>query len=103
MALFIDDRKIKYVFLSGALVALVLSWGKNFSLLTDFFIDYVPMYDKFRAVSSIQVILELCFPVLAVMGLQSFFKAKDEPKLQQKALSANRCFWYWDNYNFSIC
>ena len=86
LALFIDDRKIKYVFLSGALVALVLSWGKNFSLLTDFFIDYVPMYDKFRAVSSIQVILELCFPVLAIMGLQSFFKAQDEPKLQQKAL-----------------
>lgn len=86
LALFIDDRKIKYVFLSGALVSLILSWGKNFSLLTDFFIDYVPMYDKFRAVSSIQVILELCFPVLAVMGLQSFFKAKEEPKLQQKAL-----------------
>ncbi|KFF05977.1 YfhO family protein [Flavobacterium reichenbachii] len=86
LALFIDDRKIKYVFLSGALVSLVLSWGKNFSLLTDFFIDYVPMYDKFRAVSSIQVILELCFPVLAVMGIQSFFKAKEEPKQQQKAL-----------------
>ncbi len=86
LALFIDERKIKYVFLSGALFTLMLSWGKNFSLLTDFFIEYVPMYDKFRAVSSIQVILELCFPVLAVMGLQSFFKAKDEPKLQQKAL-----------------
>jgi len=86
LALFIDERKIKYVFLTGALFTLVLSWGKNFSLLTDFFIEYVPMYDKFRAVSSIQVILELCFPVLAVMGLQSFFKSKDEPKLQQKAL-----------------
>lgn len=86
LALFIDDRKIKYVFLGGALFSLVLSWGKNFSLLTDFFIDYVPMYDKFRAVSSIQVILELCFPVLAVMGIQSFFKAKEEPKQQQKAL-----------------
>ena len=86
LALFIDDRKIKYVFLGGALFSLVLSWGKNFSGLTDFFIDYVPMYDKFRAVSSIQVILELCFPVLAIMGLQSFFKAKEESKLQQKAL-----------------
>ncbi|WP_035648766.1 YfhO family protein [Flavobacterium sp. ASV13] len=92
LALFIDDRKIKYVFLSGALFTLVLSWGKNFSLLTDFFIEYVPMYDKFRAVSSIQVILELCFPVLAVMGLQSFFKAKDEPKLQQKALIQTAVF-----------
>lgn len=86
LALFIDERKIKYVFLGGALFTLMLSWGKNFSLLTNFFIEYVPMYDKFRAVSSIQVILELCIPVLAVMGLQSFFKAKDEPKLQQKAL-----------------
>ena len=78
LALFIDDRKIKYVFLSGALMALVLSWGKNFPTLTDFFIDYVPMYNKFRAVSSIQVILELCFPVLAIMGLQSFFKIDKE-------------------------
>ncbi|OIV41467.1 YfhO family protein [Flavobacterium johnsoniae] len=92
LALFIDERKIKYVFLAGALFTLVLSWGKNFSLLTDFFIEYVPMYDKFRAVSSIQVILELCFPVLAVMGLQSFFKAKEEPKLQQKALIQTTVF-----------
>ncbi|TDE28868.1 MULTISPECIES: YfhO family protein [Flavobacterium] len=84
LALFIDKRKIKYVFLSGSIVALVLSWGKNFPILTDFFIDYVPMYDKFRAVSSIQVVLELCFPVLAIMGLQSFFKL--DKKLQWKAL-----------------
>ncbi|MFV8327877.1 YfhO family protein [Flavobacterium sp. ZS1P14] len=87
LALFVDKRKIKYVFLSGAIVALVLSWGKNFPSLTDFFIDYVPMYDKFRAVSSIQVILELCFPVLAIVGLQSFFKlGKENAKLQQKGL-----------------
>lgn len=84
MALFIDKRKIKYVFLSGAVVALILSWGKNFPVLTNFFIDYVPMYNKFRAVSSIQVILELCFPVLAIMGLQSFFQL--DKKLQWKAL-----------------
>ena len=84
LALFIDKRKIKYVFLSGSIVALVLSWGKNFPVLTDFFIDYIPMYDKFRAVSSIQVVLELCFPVLAIMGLQSFFKL--DKKLQWKAL-----------------
>lgn len=84
LALFIDKRKIKYVFLSGAVVALILSWGKNFAILTDFFIDYVPMYNKFRAVSSIQVILELCFPVLAIMGLQSFFQL--DKKFQWKAL-----------------
>ena len=82
LALFADNRKIKYVFLSGAIVALVLSWGKNFSILTDFFIDTVPLYNKFRAVSSIQVILELCFPVLAIMGLQSFFKLEKEAQFK---------------------
>ena len=80
LALFHDKRKIKYGFLAGALVSLLLSWGKNFPVLTDFFIDYVPFYDKFRAVSSIQVILELCIPVLAVMGLQSFIKEETNRK-----------------------
>ncbi|MCR5862297.1 YfhO family protein [Flavobacterium sp. J372] len=78
LALFIDKRKFKYAFLAGAIISLMLSWGKNFEPLTRFFIDYVPMYDKFRAVSSIQVILELCMPVLAIMGLQSFYKAAKE-------------------------
>lgn len=73
LALYHDKRKIKYAFLAGAIFSLMLSWGKNLSVVTDLFIDYVPMYDKFRAVSSIQVLLELCVPVLAIMGLQSFF------------------------------
>ena len=77
LALFHDKRKIKYAFLAGAIFSLLLSWGKNLSFLTDFFIDYVPMYDKFRAVSSIQVLLELCVPVLAIMGLQSFFSDEE--------------------------
>lgn len=78
LALYHDKRKIKYVFVIGAFISLVLSWGKNFAGLTDFFIDFVPMYDKFRAVSSIQVVLELCMPVLAIMGLQSFFSSDKE-------------------------
>ncbi len=78
LGLFHDQRKIKYVFLAGVILSLVLSWGKNFDVLTRFFIDYVPLYDKFRAVSSIQVVLELCLPVLAVMGLQSFFTTEKE-------------------------
>jgi hypothetical protein len=80
LALFCDKRKIKYVFLAGAFVSLVLSWGKNFPLVTNFFIDFVPMYNKFRAVSSIQVILEICMPVLAIMGLQAFFKLDNKEK-----------------------
>jgi hypothetical protein len=77
LALFHDKRKVKYAFLAGAIFSLLLSWGKNLGFLTDFFIDFVPMYDKFRAVSSIQVLLELCLPVLAIMGLQSFFMEKE--------------------------
>ncbi|WP_444626112.1 YfhO family protein [Flavobacterium columnare] len=78
LALFIDKRNIKYAFLTGAIVSLVLSWGKNFPLLTDFFIYHVPFYDKFRAVSSIQVVLELCMPVLAVLGLQAYFISEEK-------------------------
>jgi hypothetical protein len=78
LGLYHDKRKIKYIFLVGALFSLVLSWGKNFSIITDFFIDFVPMYDKFRAVSSIQVVLELCIPAIAIMGLQSFFTQDNE-------------------------
>jgi len=75
IALFVVKRRIKYAFLIAAILSLFLSWGKNFPALTDFCIDYVPMYNKFRAVSSIQVILEFCAPVLAILGLHYFFKA----------------------------
>jgi hypothetical protein len=82
LAMFIDKRKIKYAFLIGAVFTLMLSWGKNFAVLTNFFIDFVPLYDKFRAVSSIQVIVELCIPILAIMGLQSFFKAEKTEQIE---------------------
>jgi hypothetical protein len=81
LAMFIDKRKIKYAFLIGAIFTLMLSWGKNFAILTNIFIDIVPLYDKFRAVSSIQVIVELCIPILAIMGLQSFFKAEKSAQI----------------------
>jgi hypothetical protein len=81
LAMFIDKRKIKYAFLIGAIFTLMLSWGKNFAVLTNIFIDIVPLYDKFRAVSSIQVIVELCIPILAIMGLQSFFKAEKSSRI----------------------
>ncbi len=73
LALYTDKRKIKYAFIGGIVLSLVLSWGKNFPLVTDFFINTIPLYNKFRAVSSIQVLLELCMPVLALMGFQTFF------------------------------
>lgn len=69
---------LQCLFLAGAIFALLLSWGKNFPLLTDFFIKYVPLYNKFRAVSSIQVLLELAFPFLAILGLHYFIKSDKE-------------------------
>lgn len=77
LGLFIEKRKIKYIFAIGALVSIVLSWGKYFPL-TDLLIDILPLYNKFRAVASIQVIAELCIPVLAVMGLYSYFQSTKE-------------------------
>ncbi|MDO4881306.1 MAG: YfhO family protein [Capnocytophaga sp.] len=74
LGLFIIKNNTKYWLLAGAILSLLLSWGKNFSFLTNFMIDFFPMYDKFRAVSSIQVILELCLPVLASMALYNFIK-----------------------------
>ena len=92
LCLFSDNRKIKYAFLSGSIVSLILSWGKNFEIVTDFFINYVPLYDKFRAVSSIQIVLELCMPVLAIMGLQSFFRHETKTQLTVLWKSAAVCF-----------
>jgi len=74
LGLLLLKGRVKWWLLGGTILSLVLSWGKNFSVLTDFMIDYFPLYDKFRAVSSIQVILELCVPIMAVMTLVVLFK-----------------------------
>ncbi|MBE9489485.1 MAG: hypothetical protein IMY67_04255, partial [Bacteroidetes bacterium] len=79
LGLFLIKGKLKWWLTAGFFLSLLLSWGKNFSLLTDLFIEYVPLYNKFRAVSSIQVLLEMIFPILAIVGLHHFFfKADNE-------------------------
>ena len=65
----------------GSILSLILSWGKNFSIITNLFIDYFPLYNKFRAVSSIQIILEFCIPAMAAIGLYHFFKGKNTNKI----------------------
>lgn len=85
-ALFLVRAKLKWWIVGGTLLALLLSWGKNFGFLTDFFINYIPLYNKFRAVSSIQVLLELCIPVLAIVGLCRFFFREETPERKQYAL-----------------
>ena len=67
-------------------ISLLLSWGKNFAFLTNLMIDYFPFYDKFRAVSSIQVILEFCIPLVAVFGIHKFFSEKIDKKSKLKVL-----------------
>lgn len=69
LALFLTKGRTKWWIVAGSILALLLSWGDNFSLLTKFFVDYIPFYDKFRAVSSIQVIIEFCLPILAILGI----------------------------------
>nr|WP_298998566.1 YfhO family protein [uncultured Allomuricauda sp.] len=86
LGLFLVKGKRKWWLALGALLSLVLSWGKNFPELTNFMIDYFPLYNKFRAVSSIQVVLELCLPVLGVLGLWEIFRAKIQKKNMLKAL-----------------
>jgi hypothetical protein len=86
LALFLYQGSLKKWLIAGAVLSLLLSWGKNFPLLTDTMIDYFPLYNKFRAVSSIQVLLEFCIPVLAVFGMQSFFTKHIDLQQKTKAL-----------------
>ena len=70
LGLFVVKTPMKWVLLAATVLSILLSWGKNFMPFTDFFIDYVPMYNKFRAVSSILVIAEFTIPLLAMLALK---------------------------------
>lgn len=75
---FIVKGPMKWALLGATVFSILLSWGKNFMPLTDLFIDFVPMYNKFRAVSSILVIAEFTIPVLAILALKRIL---DEPEV----------------------
>lgn len=70
LGLFIVRGPMKWALVVGTVFSITLSWGHNFMGLTDFFIDYIPMYSKFRAVSSILVIAEFTIPLLAMLALK---------------------------------
>lgn len=76
LGLFIVKGPMKWALLAATMLSVLLSWGKNFMGLTDIFIDYMPMYAKFRTVASILVIAEFTIPLLAMMALK---KIVDEP------------------------
>ena len=81
LGLFIVKTPMKWALLAATVLSILLSWGKNFMGFTDFFIDYVPMYNKFRAVSSILVIAEFTIPLLAMLALKEVVST---PKLLQE-------------------
>ena len=79
--------------LSAIFLSLMLSYGKNLNFLTEFFINNIPFYNKFRAVASIQVILELCIPVLSIFGLQQLFDSSISNKKKFNALTYTFIFF----------
>ena len=80
---FIVKGPMKWALLGATIFSILLSWGKNFMGLTDFFIDYIPMYNKFRAVSSILVIAEFTIPLLAIFTLKEILT---KPELLKEKL-----------------
>ncbi|SDS63105.1 membrane protein YfhO [Gillisia sp. Hel1_33_143] len=84
--LFLIKGRLKWWIVGGTVLALMLSWGKNFEFLTQFFIEIVPLYNKFRAVSSIQILVELCVPVLAIFGLYRLFNDFEKKEEKEHAL-----------------
>ena len=77
LSFFILKGPMKWCLLAATALSIMLSWGKNFMGFTDFFLDYVPMYDKFRTVASILVIAEFTIPLLAMLALKKVIEDPD--------------------------
>ena len=89
LSLLIVKGPVKWALLAATILSVMLSWGKNFMGLTDFFIDYMPMYAKFRTVASILVIAEFTIPLLAMLALREVFKqGVKSPKIMKPLLAS---------------
>ncbi len=86
LGMFLVKGKLKQWLVAATVFSILLSWGRNFEGLTNFFIDYIPLYNKFRAVSSIQVIAELCVPILGMLALKEFYSSNVSEKKKRKSL-----------------
>ncbi|MDE5418640.1 YfhO family protein [Labilibaculum sp. DW002] len=84
LGLFIVGGRLKWGLLTATILAIMLSWGHNFQGLTGIFFDYVPLYNKFRAVSSILIIVELCMPLLAILAVK---KILEEPEVLKSKIN----------------
>lgn len=83
LGLFMVKGPMKWALLAATVLSVLLSWGRNFMPFTNFFIDYIPLYSKFRTVSSILVIAEFTIPLLAMLTLK---KIVDEPEVLTKKI-----------------
>ncbi|MBO5186732.1 MAG: YfhO family protein [Prevotella sp.] len=83
LGLFIVKGPLKWALFAATVLSILLSWGHNFMPFTDFFIDYMPMYSKFRTVASILVIAEFTIPLLAMLALK---RIVDEPEILTKKI-----------------
>ncbi len=92
LGLFIVKGPMKWALLAVTILSVLLSWGRNFMPFTDFFLDYIPMYSKFRTVSSILVIAEFTIPLLAMLALKKIVEA---PELLKKE-------WKWFAASFAL-
>ena len=108
LGLFIVKGPMKWALLFLTVLSILLSWGKNFMPMTDFFLDYVPMYDKLRTVASILVVAEFTIPLLAMLALKTLVnnaadgeapspqgRAGSGPLWWSLALTAGICFLFW--------
>ncbi len=77
LAMYFVKSPVKWVYLGISILALMLSWGKNFMGLTDFFIENMPGYNKFRTVTIILVLIELCVPVMVVLLLERLYRERE--------------------------
>lgn len=77
LGMFIVKNKLKWPLFFATVLTIALSWGSNFQWLTDLFMDYVPGYNKFRAVSMILVVAELTIPLLAIMAVNEMLNHKN--------------------------
>ena len=90
LGLFIVKGPVKWALLAATILSILLSWGKNFMGFTDFFIDYVPMYAKFRTVASILVIAEFTIPLLAMLALKEFLGKVESGKRKENTSAAGK-------------
>ena len=84
LGLFIVKGPLKWALLVATILSILLSWGRNFMPFTDFFIDYVPMYAKFRTVASILVVAEFTIPLLAMLALKQLLDEPEKMKSRMK-------------------